>query len=92
MNENEKEVIERLTACEESTKSAHKRIDEIKELTQSVCDMVVEVRHMREDLNRMQGEMNDIKSKPASYWDKVISGLIAAAVSVLVGMMFGGAA
>ena len=44
--ENEKEVWERLTAVEQSTKSAHHRIDGIEKLTESVHIIATETRRL----------------------------------------------
>ena len=49
--ENEKEVWERLTAVEQSTKSAHHRIDTLDKLTESVHIIATETKAMREDVN-----------------------------------------
>lgn len=80
----EKEVWERLTASEASVKSAHKRIDSIEQLTQSVSDMVIEVKHMREDLNKMQTEVELVKNRPMKVYDKFMWAVIGAAVSSAV--------
>ena len=85
MNEkNEKELWERLTATEQSAKSAHHRLDSIEKLTQSVSDMVVEVKHMREDLNKMHDELDAVKSKPSKFMDKFMYAAIGAVASGLV--------
>ena len=89
----EKEVWERLTSVESSVKSAHRRIDSIEQLTQSVSDMVVEVKHMREDLNKVQSEMETVKNRPLRIYDKFIwavtgafiSGFVSVVISVITG-------
>lgn len=89
----EKEVWERLTSVESSVKSAHRRIDSIEQLTQSVSDMVIEVKHMREDLNKVQNEMEMVKNRPLKFYDKLvwavagafISGFVSVMISVITG-------
>ena len=89
----EKEVWERLTSVESSVKSAHHRIDSIEQLTQSVSDMVIEVKHMREDLNKVQSEMETVKNLPLRFYDKFIwavtgafiSGFVSVVISVITG-------
>ena len=49
----EKELWERLTSCEEATKSAHKRIDCIEKLTESVYTLANETKQMRSELNKI---------------------------------------
>ena len=85
--ENEKELWERLAAAEASGKSAHHRIDAIEKLTQSVSDMVVEVKHMREDLNNVHDEIEEVKDRPIKAADKFVWLAIGAAVSGIVSMM-----
>lgn len=85
--ENEKEIWERLTANEQSIKSAHHRIDNFEKLTQSVSDMVVEVKHMREDLNNMHDELDEVKSRPMKIYDKFICAAVGAAASGIVSLI-----
>ncbi len=82
----EKEIWERLTAVEQSNKSAHHRIDSIEKLTQSVSDMVVEVKHMREDLNKMHDELDEVKNRPSKFVDKFMYAAIGAVASGLVSL------
>lgn len=84
----EKEVWERLTSVESSVKSAHHRIDSIEKLTKSVSDMVVEVKHMREDLNKVQSEMENVKNRPLKIYDKFLWAVAGAAVSGVVSLVF----
>ncbi|MBO5935658.1 MAG: hypothetical protein J6Q94_09260 [Clostridia bacterium] len=83
----EKEVWERLTSVESSVKSAHHRIDSIEKLTQSVSDMVVEVRHMREDVNKVQNEMELVKNRPLKIYDKFLWAIAGAAISGVVSIV-----
>ena len=84
--ESEKELWERLTAAEASGKSAHRRIDAIEKLTQSVSDMVVEVKHMREDLNNVHDEIEEVKDRPLKFYDKLMWAVVGAAASGLVSL------
>lgn len=79
MTDGEREVLERLTRTEASVKSAHKRLDVVERLTQSVSDMVSEIRHMREDLSIVQSELNEIKNRPGKMWDR-FTGAIAGSI------------
>lgn len=78
MENNEKEIFERLTALEASCKSAHKRIDRIEELVECVQKMTVEMQHMREDLNLAVNRLADIEGKPAGLWDTLVKAAIGA--------------
>ena len=83
----EKEVWERLTSVEASVKTAHHRIDSIEKLTQSVSDMVVEVKHMREDVNKVQSEMEIVKSRPIKIYDKFLWAIAGAAISGVISLV-----
>ncbi len=84
----EKEVWERLTRAETSIKSAHHRIDSIEKLTQSVSDMVVEVKHMREDMNNMHNELEEVKNRPFNIWSKLLWAVLGAFISGAVAAVF----
>lgn len=85
--ESEKELWERLTAAEASGKSAHHRLDGIEKLTQSVSDMVVEVKHMREDLNNVHDEIEEVKSRPMKLVDKFVWAAVGAVASGIVSLV-----
>ena len=85
MDENDVQVRERLTAVEESCKSAHKRIDKQEKIVENIRNIVEEIRFMREDLNAVTKKVDEIERKPAKRWDIVVTAVISAASSGLVG-------
>lgn len=89
----EKELWERISYVESSVKSAHHRINSIEKLTQSVSDMVVEVRHMREDVNMVRSEIEELKKRPSRMFDKLVGAAAGAAASgltaILISRIFG---
>lgn len=84
----EKEIWERLTSVESAAKSAHHRLNLIEKLTQSVSDMVVEVRHMREDINNMHKELDEVKKRPLKFYDKLLWTVTGAGVSGIISLIF----
>ena len=60
MEVDDKELWERLTVVEQSTKSAHHRLDSLDRLTESVHILATETKAMREDVS-------DITSRAVSY-------------------------
>lgn len=80
-------LAERLTAVEQSAKSAHKRLDELHELTTSVAGMVNELKHMREDINRHSDELEALKQKPIKHYDLIVTTVITALTSGAVGYL-----
>ena len=66
-------IAERLTAVEQSVKSAHHRLDNIEKLTESVYALANETKTMREDMNKLQTDVDGIKAMPKysdnhHYW------------------------
>ena len=88
-NQDEKEVWIKLTALESSYKSAHKRLDHIEGIVESIQAIVLEVKHMREDLNSVTNKVTEIEEKPAKRWDLIITGVISALTSGIVGIIVG---
>lgn len=78
METTEKEIFERLTAVEQSLKSLHKRQDHSDELIKSVYEMAVEVKNMRETLNSVVEQVEEIEKKPAKRWESIIAAVIGA--------------
>ena len=78
MDENDVKVRERLTAVESSVKSLHKRVDKQEDLIDNIRSMVIEMKNMREDINRIDGKVTEIENKPRKWWDAGISAIIGA--------------
>ena len=78
MNEQEKEIFERITAAEASVKSLHKRVDRHDALIESIQNMTVELKHMREDVTEVAKKVDEIESKPAKRWDSVVVAILGA--------------
>ena len=83
--ENEKEVWERLTAVEQSTKSAHHRIDGIEKLTESVHIIATETKAMREDVNDITERVDEIEKRPNKRYETVVGAILTALVGGLIG-------
>ncbi len=83
----EKKVWIKLTELESSCKSAHKRLDHIEEIVESIQAIVLEVKYMREDLNTVTNKVNEIESKPQKRWDALIAAAISAAASGVIGFV-----
>ena len=83
------EVFERLTAVEQSTKSAHHRVDNIEKLTESVHTIAVEMKAMREDVNGLNERMAEIEKKPAKRLDSIINIMLTVLISGVGGYLIG---
>lgn len=58
------ELIEKIAHIEESVKSAHKRIDETKELTESVYKLATSIEAMQNDIKESKKRIEKIEDKP----------------------------
>lgn len=85
MDGNEAAIRERLTAVESSVKSAHHRIDNIEELTQSVKSLAVETKYLKEDISDVKEKIDVIAGRPSQILTVIITALITATVSGFVG-------
>jgi len=85
MDENEAAIRERLRAVESSVKSAHHRIDNIEELTQSVKSLAVETKYLKEDISDVKEKIDVIAGRPSQILTVIITALITATVSGFVG-------
>lgn len=98
------EFIERLVETEQRSKSNSKRIDEIetevkenRELTVAVKEIATEMKHMREEQNKMNERLKIIEEKPIKDYEdtkkqvkgKVISfvtGIVLTAIAFALGL------
>ena len=83
--ENEKEVWERLTAVEQSTKSAHHRLDSLDRLTESVHILATETKAMREDVSDITSRVDEIEKRPTIRYETVVGAIITVLVGAVIG-------
>ena len=85
MEVDDKELWERLTVVEQSTKSAHHRLDSLYKLTESVHIIATETKAMREDVNDITERVDEIEKKPNKRYETVVAAIITALVGGLIG-------
>lgn len=56
----------------------------IRDLTVAVEKLAVNMNYMKDNLSKLSGDMESIKSIPAGRWDKLISGIIGALVTAVI--------
>ena len=73
----ETEIVERLVENEQRSKSNSKRIDEIeaevkenRELTIAVKEIATEIKHIREEQNKMNERLKIIEEKPVKDYEE----------------------
>ncbi len=91
------EVRERLKGVEESTKSAHHRIDALDNQTQAIFDMSASIKIMAKQVEDMLKVLKEHDCKidrlerlPAekvyNYWQIAVGSLVSAGVGVVIGL------
>ena len=85
MENEQKEMWERLTAVEQSTKSAHHRLDSLDKLTKSVHIIATETKAMREDVNDITERVDEIEKRPNKRYETVVGAILTALVGGLIG-------
>lgn len=78
------DCTDKIAHIEESVKSAHKRIDEIKDLTESVYRLASSVERMQRDFTDMSGRLRSMEEKPGKRWDLVGTVIITALITAIV--------
>lgn len=81
---NENDVMHTLGEMESSIKSAHKRIDGIEKLTNSVYELASSIKVMQSDLKDISGRIKVVEDTPKKRWDLVCTTVISAVVGYLI--------
>lgn len=75
--------IQKIIENEQRSKSNSHRIDDLeneqkneRDLIVSVKELATEVKHMREDVSKMDSRLTNIETKPAKRWEQIISLII----------------
>ena len=85
---------QRISAVEESAKSAHKRLDELISLNDSVKNLAISTAKMAEQLKtltdnsaKLDQKISDLELKPARRWDAVVSQIIQLLIAGIIGFL-----
>ena len=73
-----------LGEIEASLKSAHKRIDGIERLTNSVYELASSIKAMQTDLNDISKRIRIVEETPKKRWDLVCTTLISAVLGYFI--------
>ncbi len=83
MDENDVKLRERVTAVENGLLNLGGRVDRIDDIVSSIREVVVELKQMRSDVNRIDRKVTDIENRPAKRWESVVAAVIGAAAGGL---------
>lgn len=88
------EFTAQLARLEEQVKAAFKRIDEQKQLTESVHKLALSIERLTSAQQAMDGKLSslsrdveELKEKPRRRWDAIVAAAISAIVGLLVGWL-----
>lgn len=84
---NEQDIGERVAALEQSAKSAHHRIDEIAEANKSISEILVEMRYMRRDINKIIERVSAVEGRPIRRYDVAVNAVITAAIAAVISII-----
>ena len=86
----------RLAEAEARSKSNSHRLDKLEDLMRvnSECNVKLTalIEKNAEKVDDHEDRITEIEKKPGTYWDKVISGIIGAAVAALMALVLSGGA
>lgn len=79
----DEKYIQKIIENEQRSKSNSHRIDELeneqkneRDLIVSVKELATEVKHMREDMSKIDSRLTTVEEKPAKRWESIISLII----------------
>ena len=85
---------QRISAVEESAKSAHKRLDELISLNDSVKNLAISTAKMAEQLKtltdnsaKLDQKISDLELKPARRWETVAMQIVQLLIAGIVGYL-----
>ena len=85
---------QRLSAVEESAKSAHKRLDELISLSDSVKNLAISTAKMAEQMKtltdnsaKLDQKISDLELKPGKRWETVAMQIVQLLIAGVVGYL-----
>lgn len=83
-NMNENQVMHSLGEIESSLKSAHKRIDAMEKLTNSVYELAISLKAMQGEISDISERIKNVEDTPKKRWDLVCTTVISAVVGYFI--------
>ena len=80
MEENDIKLRERVTALEAELKSVTERVIRIDDIVSSIKDVVIELKQMRTDVNRIDAKVTEIEQTPAKRRETAVAAIIGTIV------------
>lgn len=80
---NNNELIEKVTEALASTKSAHKRLDKLEELSDAIYSLTTDVKVLTEQLVNLKTDVIEIKNKPNKITDTILT-VVTSSITVAI--------
>lgn len=80
----ENQVMHSLGEIESSLKSAHKRIDAMEKLTNSVYELAISLKAMQGEISDISERIKNVEDTPKKRWDLVCTTVISALVGYFI--------
>lgn len=92
------EIALKIVKVEDSVKSAHKRIDELHNITKAFYELAADVKVMVNEMTNMKSDISDIRKKVDAHEDEpnklmfnikntIITGIVAAVVGAIIALV-----
>ena len=92
------DISSRLTRVEESAKQAHKRVDELQDITKAFYELAADVKVMVNEMANMKSDISDIRKKVDAHdaepnklmfniKNTIITGIVAAIIGALIALI-----
>lgn len=90
-----KEELQLLQKTSDRSKSNTKRLDKLEmtinniyDLTVSVKEIAMELKAMREDMNKIDNRVVAIETKPSKRWEGIVDKIIYTIIGILISFIF----
>ena len=90
------EHTKEVAALRESLRSAHRRIDDLvkvadsmHELSKASAAMAIEVRLLAQNVTGIAEKLDHVRQEPANSWRALVTSLLGAAAALAAGVMLG---
>lgn len=94
---NENEIIKAITECEQRAKTNSRRLDDVEkhvdgmnDLIGTLHDLAMEVKYMRQDIDKLNSKVEVIENKPAKRWETIVTTALTVIVSAVIGFFIAG--
>lgn len=93
------EMSLRVVKTEDSVKNAHKRIDELQNITKAFYELAADVKVMVNEMTNMKADISDIRKKVDAHNEEpnklmfnikntIVTGIVAAIVGAVIALIF----